>query len=131
MSFIKKKYRSESDIKSYHVHLYYDGYNKQHAANLRRELEKRFGNQLVIGRWRDKAPQGPHPVSHFQVDFPKKIFSTLVPFLALNRGDLNILLHPNTGDGYEDHTKNAMWIGPSVSLSKTWLDQNQARSKIN
>jgi DOPA 4,5-dioxygenase len=128
MTIIKKSYRSESDITSYHVHLYYDGSNKQHAANLRREIEKRFGKQVLIGRWRDKAPQGPHPVSHFQVDFPTHLFNILVPFLALNRGDLNILLHPNTGNGYEDHTQNVMWIGPSVSLSKIWLDNSQTRS---
>jgi len=128
MTIIKKSYRSESDITSYHVHLYYDGSNKQHAANLRREIEKRFGKQVRIGRWRDKAPQGPHPVSHFQVDFPIHLFNILVPFLALNRGDLNILLHPNTGNGYEDHTQNVMWIGPSVSLSKIWLDNSQTRS---
>ena len=128
MTIIKKSYRPESDISSYHVHLYYDGSNKQHAANLRREIEKRFGKQVLIGRWRDKAPQGPHPVSHFQVDFPTHLFNILVPFLALNRGDLNILLHPNTGNGYEDHTQNVMWIGPSVSLSKIWLDNSQTRS---
>jgi DOPA 4,5-dioxygenase len=125
MSVIKKSFRSEIDIKSYHVHLYYDGTSKQHAANLRRELKKRFGKQVNIGRWRDKAPQGPHPVSHFQVDFSIELFNILVPFLALNRGDLNILLHPNTGNGFEDHTRNVMWIGPSIPLSKSWLDQNQ------
>lgn len=125
MSVIKKSFRSEIDIKSYHVHLYYDGTSKQHAANLRRELKKRFGKQVNIGRWRDKAPQGPHPVSHFQVDFSTELFNILVPFLALNRGDLNILLHPNTGNGFEDHTRNVMWIGPSIPLSKSWLDQNQ------
>ena len=125
MNFMQKSYRSETDITSYHVHLYYDGSNKQHAANLRRQLDRRFGKEIIIGRWRDMAPQGPHPVSHFQVDFPKNLFNILVPFLALNRGDLHILLHPNTGNGYEDHTRNVMWIGPSIPLSKVWLKRNQ------
>ena len=125
MNIIQKSYRSESDIKSYHVHLYYDGSNKQHAANIRRELGKRFGNKIIIGRWRDKAPQGPHPVSHFQIDFPIDLFNKLVPFLALNRENLKILLHPNTGDGYEDHTRNVMWIGPSIPLSDRWLKHNR------
>ena len=107
------------------MHLYYDGSTKQHASNLRRELNKRFGDDIIIGRWRDKAPQGPHPVSHFQVDFSVDLFHTLVPFLAVNRGSLSILLHPNTGNGYEDHTKNAMWIGPSIPLSSTWLKNNE------
>ena len=126
LNFWQKQYRSENDITSFHVHLYYDGLNKTHAANLRRELDRRFSDKIIIGRWRDKAPQGPHPVSHFQVDFPVDLFSVLVPFLALNRGDLRILLHPNTGNGYEDHTRNVMWIGPSIPLSEVWLERNQA-----
>ena len=131
MKFVHDSYRSETDVKSYHVHLYYNGATKQHAANLRRQMDKRFGDKIAIGRWRDKAPQGPHPTSHFQVDFPIGLFNTLVPFLALNRGDLNILLHPDTGNGYEDHTKNVMWIGPSIPLSEPWLKRNQFSNKAN
>ena len=127
MNFIHKTYRSETDVKNYHVHLYYDGGTKLHAANLHREIDRRFGKQVQFGRWRDQAPQGPHPVSHFQVTFPTELFDVLVPFLALNRGDLHILLHPNTGNGYEDHTKNVMWIGPSIPLAEGWMQRNQKR----
>ncbi|MFL2782955.1 MAG: DOPA 4,5-dioxygenase family protein [Rhodospirillales bacterium] len=125
MKFGNIEYRDSADIKSYHVHLYYDGASKQNAGNLRREINNRFGNDVVIGRWRDKAPQGPHPVSHFQVEFPVSLFDKIVPFLALNRGRISILLHPNTGNGYEDHTKNVMWIGPSVDLNDAWLVGNK------
>jgi len=127
MNFIHKEYRPETDVKNYHVHLYYDGGTKLHAANLRREMDRRFGKQIEFGRWRDLAPQGPHPVSHFQVTFPTELFDVLVPFLALNRGGLHILLHPNTGNGYEDHTTNVMWIGPSIPLAEDWMQRNQKR----
>ena len=121
----KNSFRTSEDIKSYHVHLYYDGRTKQYAGYLRREMERRFNGCIEVGRWRDMAPQGPHPKSHFQVFFPTNMFNQLVPFLALNRGDLHILLHPNTGNGYEDHTKNVMWIGPSIPLDQNWLSRNQ------
>ena len=117
----RRKFRSTECITSYHVHLYYDGSTKQHASFLRTELQKKFKNNVLIGRWRDLSPQGPHIMSHFQVSFKKETFSEIVSFLALNRGDLRILLHPNTGDGYEDHTKNVMWIGPSISLNANSL----------
>ena len=118
-------FRTSEDIKSYHVHLYYDGRTKQYAGYLRREMERRFDGCIEVGRWRDMAPQGPHPRSHFQVSFPTNMFNRLVPFLALNRGGLHILLHPNTGNGYEDHTKNVMWIGPSIPLDPNWLSRNK------
>ena len=121
----KNSFRTSEDIKDYHVHLYYDGRTKQYAGYLRREMERRFNGRIEVGRWRDMAPQGPHPKSHFQVSFPTNMFNQLVPFLALNRGDLHILLHPNTGNGYDDHTKNVMWIGPSIPLDQNWLSRNQ------
>ena len=127
MSLTRKTYRSASDASSYHVHLYYDGSTKTHAANLRRELNHLYGDKIEIGRWRDKAPQGPHPGSHFQVAFDAVLMPEIVTFLALNRGDLNILFHPNTGNGYEDHTQNVMWIGPSIPLAKDWLERNEKR----
>ena len=112
----KPVFRSIKDIKSYNVHIYYDGSTKTYAASLRKRLSDLFSSEIEVGRWRDKVPQGPHPVSHYQVAFPVEIFNKIVPFLALNRGNLNILLHPNTGDGLEDHTTNVMWIGPSLDL---------------
>ena len=86
MSRTRKNYRPVSDASSYHVHLYYDGRSKQHAGNLRREMAHLFGDKIDIGRWRDKAPQGPHPVSHFQVAFDRDVFPDIVN-IAFDRGD--------------------------------------------
>ncbi|NQV54823.1 MAG: hypothetical protein HQ503_03115, partial [Rhodospirillales bacterium] len=30
-------------------------------------------------------------------------------------------VHPNTGDGYEDHATNRMWVGGSVELRLDYL----------
>ena len=119
-----KKFRSESEIKYFHVHVYYDGSNKQLAGHLRREVGARFKAEL--GRWRDKAI-GPHPQSSFQITVGHDEFADLTSFLALNRGNLHMLLHPNTGDGVRDHTVNAMWIGPSIPLNDKWMERNKKR----
>ena len=107
--------RPKEDITSYHVHIYYEGHNKQWAGHLRREIAKLF-KDAVVGRWHD-TPVGPHPVSSYQIAFEPDLFGEIVPWLSLNRKDLHMLLHPNTGDGYEDHAINMMWIGPSIELS--------------
>ena len=114
------EFRPAEAIKGYHVHIYYDGATKQWAGHLRRELAKLFP-AAEIGRWRDKAPQGPHPQSHFQVAFDTPLFAEIVPWLALNRGELDMLVHPNTGDGYEDHAINCMWVGSSLDLRLDYL----------
>ena len=43
----------------------------------------------------------------YQVAFAPEEFGRLVPWLMLNRGGLDVLVHPQTGDGYADHTEHA------------------------
>ena len=112
---LRQDFRPASMIKGYHIHVYYDGSNKQWAGHLRREIARLFPD-AEIGRWRDKAPQGPHPTSHFQVAFTPELFADLIPWLAMNRKTLDVLVHPNSGDGYEDHVQNRMWLGNSRDL---------------
>ena len=122
------EFRPADEIKGYHVHIYFDGATKQWAGNIRREIARLFP-AAEIGRWRDKAPQGPHPQSHYQVAFDTALFAELVPWLALNRGKLDMLGHPNTGDGYEDHAHNRMWVGSSLDLRLDYLKQLAERRR--
>ena len=121
-------FRPAGMIKGYHIHIYYDGRTKQWAGHLRREIARLWPN-AEIGRWRDKAPQGPHPISHFQVAFTPDLFGEIVPWLAMNRKDLDMLVHPNSGDGYEDHVQNRMWIGNSMDLEYEALRRIDAEMK--
>jgi DOPA 4,5-dioxygenase len=34
----------------------------------------------------------------------------------LNRRGLNILVHPLTGDDYDDHARFALWLGTALPL---------------
>jgi hypothetical protein len=38
------------------------------------------------------------------------------PWLMLNRDGLTVLLHPETGDDYVDHTDHAAWFGSMLPL---------------
>ncbi len=105
--------RQSPEIDSYHAHVYYDANTKEAAGRLRRRIGARFDTKL--GRWHDK-PIGPHPISFYQVAFAPELFSDLVPWMALNREDLSILIHPETGDDLADHSDFAMWLGDSLTL---------------
>lgn len=109
-----RDWRSADIIESYHAHIYYDGATKNVAGELRREIERNF--DVTMGRWHDSLV-GPHPVSFYQVAFAKELFAPFVQWLSVNRRGLSILIHPNTGDGYEDHTDNMMWLGESLDLN--------------
>jgi DOPA 4,5-dioxygenase len=52
----------------------------------------------------------------YQIAFPASLLSAFLPWLMLNRDGLNVLLHPETGDDYRDHSAHAAWLGESLPL---------------
>jgi aromatic ring-cleaving dioxygenase len=60
-----------------------------------------------IGRWHDQ-PFRPHPQAMFQIMFRPERLSAILPWLMLNRSGLTVLVHPETGNGYADHARNAV-----------------------
>jgi DOPA 4,5-dioxygenase len=52
----------------------------------------------------------------YQVAFAVEDFPRLVPWLMLNRGELVVLVHPNTDDEYDDHAHHAVWLGAKLPL---------------
>ncbi len=101
-------------IRGYHAHVYYDADSKPAAAALREAIEARFA--VRMGRWHDR-PIGPHPRWSYQVAFEPPLFAEIVPWLALNRGDLVIFIHPETGDDLPDHRDRALWLGDCLELN--------------
>jgi aromatic ring-cleaving dioxygenase len=101
-------------VEGYHAHLYYAPGTRSIAERLRTAISERFPRARV-GNWHDE-PVGPHPVAMYQVAFAVEDFPTLVPWLMLNREDLNILVHPLTDDSVADHTRFALWLGSPLPL---------------
>ncbi len=106
-------------ITGWHAHVYYDGGSREAAERLREGIAQAFPD-AVLGRWHDK-PVGPHPQAMYQVAFAPALFPTLVPFLALNREGLAVLVHPETGRQKADHLHHAMWMGAVLALDASVL----------
>ncbi len=100
-------------ITGYHAHVYYDAAARGRAERLRQAIAVRFSVRL--GRWHD-VPVGPHPGAMYQVAFDVAEFPRLVPWLMLNRDGLDVLVHPVTGDDYQDHARFALWLGTPQPL---------------
>jgi DOPA 4,5-dioxygenase len=81
---------------------------------LRERIAAQFP-QARLGRWHDELV-GPHPQSMYQVEFPSALLAAFMPWLMLNRDGLTILLHPETGDAYTDHSAHAAWFGAVLPL---------------
>ena len=106
-------------ITGYHAHIYYpDPASRERAAVIRETVDSNF--DVRLGRWRDQ-PVGPQPVPMYQVAFAPDQFPELVPWLMLNRTELTVLVHPETGDQVADHTTNALWLGQVLPLDIEFL----------
>ncbi len=102
-------------IAEYHAHVYYDpATSRPRAERLRERVGAEFP-QARLGRWHDEMV-GPHPQSMYQIAFPSEMLARFVPWLMLNRDGLTVLLHPETGDNYADHSAHAAWFGAVLPL---------------
>ena len=100
-------------ITSFHAHVYFDPATREMAARVRSGLED---FDVRLGRWHDKLI-GPHLKPMYQVAFSPEQFSKVVPWLMLNREQLDILVHPETGNDLKDHTEHALWLGEKLELN--------------
>ncbi len=107
--------RDPGAITDYHAHIYYDPAKTRGKAERLRERVATAFPQAKLGRWHDELV-GPHPQSMFQIAFPVEMLAGFVPWLMLNRDGLTILLHPETGDDYTDHSAHAAWFGAVLPL---------------
>jgi aromatic ring-cleaving dioxygenase len=104
----------ERDIVSWHAHVYFDpAATRPQAERVRAGIARRFKVQL--GRWHE-VPIGPHTSAMYQVAFDVDVFAGLVPWLALHREDLSVLVHPNTLAPRADHLTHALWLGTPLPL---------------
>ncbi len=111
-------------IVDYHAHVYYDpATSRGRAERLRERVGAEFP-QAKLGRWHDELV-GPHPQSMYQIAFPTEMLAAFAPWLMLNRDGLTVLLHPETGDDYTDHTAHAAWFGAVLPLRVEVFDKRK------
>lgn len=100
-------------IGRFHAHVYFDRHQLGQAIDLHRAIGRRF--EVPIGAVHDR-PIGPHSKGMFQIVFRLEDFGAIVTWLMQHRGDLDVLVHGDTGDHYADHTQHIMWLGNSQRL---------------
>ncbi|KAK4157057.1 isoprenoid synthase domain-containing protein [Chaetomidium leptoderma] len=108
------------------VHIYYFQTNpeqSQHARHLWERIRREFPELRIYTLF--NRPIGPHPVAMFEVNlFTPAQFGAFIPWLAVWRGPLSVLVHPNTTEtdvseaerDLRNHTQQAIWMGERLPL---------------
>ncbi|MGE0152744.1 MAG: DOPA 4,5-dioxygenase family protein [Reyranellaceae bacterium] len=108
-------HHSTALIESWHSHVYFDAASRDAAWLLREKLVEHFAGRMEMGRFHERAV-GPHPRFSYQLAYTPGHFAEIMAWLALNRGDLVVFTHPNTGDALVDHRDRAIWMGATLPL---------------
>lgn len=98
----------------FHIHVYFDLEYKPYAVGVYEAMSYTFPN-INMGKIYDQ-PIGPHTKPMFQVSITPEMFGVVVPWLMFNRNNLDVLVHPVSGDELNDHTKRVLWLGSPVDL---------------
>jgi aromatic ring-cleaving dioxygenase len=108
----------------YHAHIYFESDQLVRAQDLQAQFNElkasgALADLLFVGRLRD-GKAGPHPISQFEIHFPKRALPDLMPLIEGSA--LRALVHPLTDDDLADHTSLAHWVGEPIDLDLTTLD---------
>ncbi|CAF1287283.1 unnamed protein product [Adineta steineri] len=130
-------------IISYHIHITYTLFNPpvvKEALELRNRTRQRFQDYLApdcTGRYdygylcmiddhdieNTTLIGGPFVSGEWSIFVPLGDYPLITPWLTQNRGNLSLLLHPNTGYEYEDHDIWALWAGQRWPLDMSIFDK--------
>ncbi|CAF0965225.1 unnamed protein product [Rotaria sordida] len=66
---------------------------------------------------------GPFVSGEWSIFLPLGYYAVVTPWLLQNRGNLSMLLHPNSGYEYEDHSIWAMWAGEPWPLDMSIFEK--------
>ena len=109
-----------------HAHIYYAPATTRGAAAELREIIAEKYPDMRVGGWHD-VKVGPHLCAMYQVVFATDRFAEFVPWLAMNRRGLNILVHPSAEISYNDHVHYGMWLGDKLPLREEVLNRGPRR----
>ncbi len=104
----------ELGIRDFHAHIYFDPHEVEAARALGRAVANRFG---VAQGYFHLDPVGPHPRGSCQLTLAVEQFGEVGAWLSVNRGNLTIFAHANTGDDLADHSAHVIWFGESEALN--------------
>ncbi|GAA5871590.1 hypothetical protein JCM8547_007091 [Rhodosporidiobolus lusitaniae] len=124
-----ERYPEELDESNnaFDFHIYYASTAQTaHARAMHERIRREFPELRVYKFW--DRPVGPHPVPMFEVNtFTPAQFGAFFGFLVAYRGDLSVLIHPNTDNELADHTTKATWMGQPYPLITDILKEARGR----
>jgi hypothetical protein len=73
---------------------------------------------------------GPFVSGEWSIFIPVGYYNLVVPWLLQHRGEFSMIVHPNTGYEYEDHSIWAQWAGEPWPLDMTIFEKGNQTNEF-
>lgn len=117
-----RKPAEEPQVDAYHVHIYFE---KGAASEIDALRTAKAIDELFPGAVEDLhrvGRVGPHTELNIGVTITAESFGKVVSWLQVNNPGLSILIHPRTGDEWNDHINCSMWLGKPVPYNMAFFE---------
>ena len=74
---------------------------------------------------------GPFAVGEWSMWVPVHYYSAVVPWFVQHHGQFSLLVHPNTGCEYEDHSIWSQWVGPAWNMDMSIFTQGTQTNEFD
>jgi aromatic ring-cleaving dioxygenase len=142
-------------IQSYHIHVMFwpnatqgpGAHSADNAMRLRQDFFDHFGLddndecKAMFGMddmcwfpvdWEPGVGlAAPFVVPNWPIYVPMDRFAEAMPWISQHRGDLDVLMHPNSGCMRDDHEYNAMWSGNKWEINLGILGNDPVNAAPN
>ncbi len=98
------------------AHIYFSFAQLEFVKSLHEKIGAAFNHSEIFVGDIIPEPIGPHTLPMLEVNFSRAQYEKFVTWLQHERGSLNVLVHPQSGDDYDDHTNGAVWLGTPVDI---------------
>ncbi len=104
----------------FHAHVYFDDASRSTIELVQNGLRQRFNDRIRVSTLREK-PIGPHPLPMFEVIIPQEEYDAVRQWLAKNRQNHVVLMHPVMENDLIAHQEFAEWLGAELELDYSVL----------
>jgi aromatic ring-cleaving dioxygenase len=115
---------------NFHAHIYFTQAQRGIANELRKSIQENLSLMLQKISILNPGPLGPHPLPTFEIHFSGETYPRVIEFLKNHRSGLSVLIHQDTGDDIEDHSKNIQWLGDPVTLDFDFFEKIKTHPEL-
>lgn len=100
---------------NYHAHVYFEAGELEKAEEFFAQARTMGPAVLQVHKIFPKVV-GPHDLPMVELRFSDETKTDAIAWIEAHHGEWSVLIHQDSGDDLEDHSRNVIWLGKALPL---------------